>query len=104
MKQLILMDVSLTSEIIWLLVDRTIRAEEFKSNLVCMALLYMFEPVHWSCEDVFDELTRRGIEPSPKMVMTVRKARRGKRSLSFNKTVDAVRHAPLVSLYFSCFD
>lgn len=87
----------MTPETVWMLVDGTIQADEHKSNLVFTALQYLFDAVGLTSEQVYEELCSRGIEPAPKLLVSIRKARRA-------HALKAKFKAKTVSVWFSTID
>lgn len=77
-QKLIAVDVALSKEILWILVTKTIKPIEYKSNLVYTALQHLFDIVGVGCEEIYQYLRNENIEISPKLLMSVRKERKVK--------------------------
>eukprot|EP01033_Poteriospumella_lacustris_P001303 gene1303-953_t len=96
LRKLIVLDVSLSRDVVWTLVDETVSAEEYGSNLVYSALQLVFDSVGISAEEVYKRLKARlqlsaaspsrtaggghqqQIHLAPKLLATVRKERKMK--------------------------
>lgn len=76
LQKLISVDVPLTKDILWILVNKTIKPNEHASNLVYTALQHLFDVVGVGCQEIYQHLRNENIEISPKLLMNVRRERK----------------------------
>lgn len=75
-KEAILMKVELTRQNIWHLMDNVFDEEDFMNNIVYMCIQHVCDTKNISCEAIRSHLKKRGIQPAPKLLMNVKRARK----------------------------
>jgi hypothetical protein len=78
LKKLIGLNIFISKEIVWSLVEKTIQPEEYRSNLVHSILTNLYDVVHITSEEIYQRLKQRKIEIAPKFLMQVRKEMKAK--------------------------
>jgi hypothetical protein len=78
LKKLIGLNIVISKEIVWSLVEKTIQPEEYRSNLVHSILTNLYDAVHITSEEIYQRLKQRKIEIAPKFLMQVRKEMKAK--------------------------
>ena len=74
-KQLLLLGIEFTKEIVWFLIIKIINREDFKSNLVYVTIQHLCDQVQLTSNELFDYLVALNVEIAPKLSDRVRKNR-----------------------------
>jgi hypothetical protein len=76
LKKLIGLNIAISKDVVWSIIERTIQVDEYRSNLVHSILKNLFDAVHIQSEEIYQRLRQRKIEMSPKFLMLLRKERK----------------------------
>lgn len=74
-KQLLLLGIEFTKEIVWFLIIKIINREDFQSNVVYVSIQFICDQVQLTSDELYDYLVALNVEIAPKLSERVRKNR-----------------------------